>query len=103
MRNEKIMEQYNGMKIKVIDFPFGDCTNNGLSSKKKDLIIGIDVYVMQRFLFGKYHYYIRPCKDHDDNKTDYMNGGNTAIVEGLGKLKIHDRQETWEEYETYSN
>ena len=50
------------------------------------------------------HKYLRPFKSADPNKTGYMFGGNFAYSSDSRfpfdyPLGIHDREETWEEYE----
>lgn len=102
-----------------------DCTNNGVSSRYRDLLvlcpdgyINVDmdnppenlVQVVKRHLFGQDIYHIEPWVS--PKGAGWMMGGNYAascdsrfskLVGGMyGAVAIHDRQESWEEYEMYS-
>lgn len=106
------------LRIHVYRDNLGDCTNEGISSKYNDLLlicengyIEIDennlpenlVEVVEGF---KGYKYLRPYKKADKDKTGYMMGGNYAGSSDSRfcqinqyPLPIHDRQETWEQYD----
>jgi len=100
--NKQVLTEYNGQVVKVINFTLGDCTNGGISSRKKELVIGKDVEVIRWSPYGKVWHYLRPIAPTDKGSVGYMNGGNTAWVVGLGEVNIHDRQETTEQNERLS-
>lgn len=102
-----------------------DCTNNGVSSRYRDLLvicpdgyINVDmdnppenlVQVVKRRLFGQDIYHVEPWVS--PKGAGWMMGGNYAascdsrfsrLIGGMyGAVAIHDRQESWEEYEMYS-
>ncbi len=110
------------MKVHVISaeifrWSLGDCSNGGMSSRHKEVLIIVDrgmplefdennppenLVVMEEGFMG--HKYLRPFKSADPNKTGYMFGGNFAYSSDSRfpfdyPLGIHDREETWEEYE----
>lgn len=103
----------------------GDCTNGGVSSRFDRLLVlcddgFIDVNesnppenlckVVHRFLFGHDVYHIEPVEE--PKGCGWMAGGNFAHTSDsrfsdmcghqYGALAIHDRQETWEQYDTLS-
>lgn len=103
----------------------GDCTNGGVSSRFDRLLVlcddgFIDVdmdnppenlcKVVHRFLFGRDVYHIEPVEE--PKGCGWMAGGNFAHTSDsrfsdmcghqYGALAIHDRQETWEEYDILS-
>ena len=102
-----------------------DCTNGGVSSKYDELLIEcpdgyIDIdmdnppknfcVVECRRLFGGDVYHIEPW--NSAKGAGWMMGGNYAasadsrfskLIGGMyGAVAIHDRDESWEEYEMYS-
>lgn len=103
----------------------GDCTNGGVSSRFRDLLIlcpdgFIDVdednppenlcKVVHRFLFGRDVYHVEPVVR--PKGAGWMMGGNYAATSDsrfhalcggfyVG-IPIHDRQESWEEYDRLS-
>lgn len=103
----------------------GDCTNGGVSSRFRDLLVicddgFIDVdeenppenlcKVVHRFLFGRDVFHIEPVAR--PTGAGWMMGGNYAATSDsrfsalcghqYGAIAIHDRQETWEEYKIMS-
>ena len=105
--------------------PFSDCTNGGITSRYKRLLVicddgFIDVdennppenlcKVVRRHLFGRDVYHIEPVER--PTGAGWMMGGNYAATSDsrfselcghqYGAIAIHDRQETWEEYEILS-
>lgn len=103
------------------------CSNGGITEKFDDLLlvckdgyIEIDennppenlVTYVDRELLGRKCGYIRPYAEHPAGKTDYMFGGTYAassdsrfseITGGTyGAIPVHDRTETWKEYEILS-
>ena len=99
-----------------------DCTNSGISSRyDRLLLIGVDgpeevdpdnlpenaVKISGVWLGNEYHYHLRPVKDPDPNCAGWMCGGNIAYTSDSRfphdyPLRIHDRQETWKQYEQLS-
>lgn len=102
-----------------------DCTNNGVSSRYDELLVvctdgfvDVDlnnkpenlVVVRKRRMFGQNVYHLEPF--FEPKGAGWMMGGNYAassdsrfsklIGEMYGAVAIHDRQESWEEYEMYS-
>lgn len=103
----------------------GDCTNNGVSSRFRDLLVicsdgFIDVdeenppenlcKVVHRFLFGRDIYHIEPVAR--PKGAGWMMGGNYAATSDsrfselcghqYGAIAIHDRQESWKDYDALS-
>lgn len=102
-----------------------DCSNGGITSRFKRLLVicpdgFIDVdednppenlcKVVKRHLFGRDVYHIEPVAE--PKGAGWMAGGNFAHTSDsrfsdmcghqYGALAIHDRQETWEEYDILS-
>lgn len=102
-----------------------DCTNGGISSKFNELLclcddgpIHVDmdnppenlVKVVKRDFFGMTTYCVEPVVD--PHGAGWMMGGNYAatsdsrfsrlVGDMYGAVAIHDRQESWEEYEMLS-
>lgn len=102
----------------------GDCTNGGVSSRYSSLLVVCDsgwipvdennipanlCKLVKRNLFGRDVYHIEPY--NKPMGAGWMMGGNFAhtcdsrfskAVGGLyGAIAIHDRQETWEDYNSY--
>lgn len=124
------MKQFEKLSVTVYRFSLGDCTNHGLSSRKNTIdcydgelsaIIehckqnNIDMndvlYVVRRELWGEKHPYLTPL-EWAANKPNgnvcaggnYANG-DSRWYEWFGHylpLPIHDRIETWEEYDALS-
>jgi hypothetical protein len=88
-----------------------DCTNNGISSRFSDGYIAVHdgnlkfeddelpenlFYIEKRFLFGEFHYNLKPYISMSNGK-HYMFGGNLGYSSdsrfGGNPLKIHDRTE----------
>lgn len=103
-----------------------DCTNNGISSRFDELLcvcpdgfktVDMDnppenlVKVVKREFAGRMIYHVEPCVE--PNGAGWMMGGNyaatsdsrfSALVDGqYGAIAIHDRQESWENYELLSH
>jgi hypothetical protein len=99
----------------------GDCTNGGISSVYDRLLllcedgqVEIDpenppenlVKIVERNLFGRIHKHIEPVARPEG--AGWMYGGNIACTSDSRfnsdyPLKIHDRQESWELYESMSD
>ena len=103
---------------------FGDCSNNGVSARynrlqmitesemlgftgeKKNVVVKID-----RVLFGKIMPVLVPLevyKEYKTNKLPISFGGNFGYTSDSRfgfdyPLPIHDRVESWEEYEALSH
>jgi hypothetical protein len=110
------------LPINVYRDTSGDCTNGGISSRYDQLLligekgfIDIDennipenaVKLVVRNFGTKEYKNLEPVRLHDKNKTTYMYGGNIAYTSDSRfpsdyPLKIHDRQETYEEYDALS-
>lgn len=103
----------------------GDCTNGGVSSRFDKLLvlcdrgfINVDMdnppdnlcKIVHRNLFGRDVYHIAPVAE--PKGAGWMAGGNFAHTSDsrfsdmcghqYGALAIHDRQETWEQYDILS-
>lgn len=103
----------------------GDSTNGGVSSRFRDLLVicpdgFLDVdeenppenlcKVVKRHLFGQDIYHIEPVAR--PTGAGWMMGGNYAATPDsrfgalcghqYGAIAIHDRQESWRDYERYS-
>lgn len=112
-----------GLYVDVYRTPgLSDCTNGGISSKyDRLLLIGIEgpeeidpdnlpenaVKIGGVYIAGEYHYHLRPVKEPDPDCAGWMCGGNIAYTSDSRfphdyPLRIHDRQESWEEYEHLS-
>lgn len=102
-----------------------DCTNGGISSRFTELLLICDngfitiddenppenaVKLVKRHLFGSDIYHIEPLTA--PKGAGWMMGGNYAatsdsrfrdMVGGMyGAVAIHDRQESWKDYDMYS-
>ena len=102
-----------------------DCTNGGISSRHRQLLLICDegflevdendppenlVRVVKRHLFGRDIYHIEPVAQ--PNGAGWMMGGNyaascdsrfsKAVGGTYGAVPVHDRQESWEQYEALS-
>ena len=105
---------------------YGDCTNNGISSRHNELLcicedgfktVDLDnppenlVKVVRREICGQVVYHVEPYAEPVG--AGWMMGGNYAatsdsrfsrLIGGMyGAVAIHDRQETWEHYELTSH
>ena len=110
--------------ICILKDNLGDCSNNGLSarydrlqmiseSEMLDFVGNTENVVVRidRLLFGKIMPVLVPFELYRDYKTHrlpVMFGGNFAYTSDSRfnwdyPLPIHDRVESWEEYESYSN
>lgn len=105
----------------------GDCSNGGLSSKycacyiecergnyKESEILEDSIVKLEKGAFGSVH--LVPVKPTDSNHTNYMFGGCyvstsdsrwSEILKEFGApshcaIALHDRTETWEEYDMLS-
>lgn len=103
----------------------GDCTNGGVSSRFRDLLVicpdgFIDVdennppenlcKVVHRFLFGRDVYHIEPVAR--PKGAGWMMGGNYAATSDsrfselcgdlYAAIPVHDRQESWKDYDALS-
>lgn len=120
------MNMVNALSIDVFRTPrFGDCTNGGISSRFSELLIvcedgprKIDLdnppenacKMVKRHLFGQDCYHIEPL--NRPTGAGWMAGGNFAYTSDsrfsamCGKtcnaISIHDRQETWDQYNMYN-
>lgn len=101
------------------DKAIGNCSNNGISARYREILLpcptgnwNIDwenppenlcVYV-ERELFGERHDYIRPYADAKG--AGWMFGGSLVFSSdsrfGDVPMKLHDRDETWEQYDMLS-
>lgn len=125
MKNE-----FSWLYVHVLRSSGCDCTNGGLSSKRDTIICydgdleavkadvknkGLDpalcLYVVRRELWGEPHPYLTPLNwAIKEPSGPVMAGGNYAMGDGRWKkwfghylpLPIHDRIETWEQYEQLS-
>lgn len=103
-----------------------DFSNGGITSRFNELLLVCDdgyididednppenlVVFEDRFMFGERCGYIRPYAEHPEDRTPYMAGGAYAassdsrfseMVGIYGAVPVHDRTETWEEYELLS-
>ena len=124
------MKQFKELSVTVYRFSLGDCTNNGLSSrknvidcydgelsaivehcKKNNIDMNEVLFVVRRELWGEEHPYLTPL-EWAVNKPNgnVCAGGNYANGDSRWKewfghdypLPIHDRFETWDEYEALS-
>lgn len=102
-----------------------DCTNNGVSSRFRELLVicpdgFIDVdennppenlcKVVKRHLFGRDVYHVEPVAR--PKGAGWMMGGNYAATSDsrfhalcgdlYAAIPVHDRQESWEEYDILS-
>ena len=101
-----------------------DFSNHGISSQHDNILLlneegWIDVDLdnppenlcifVERELFGKEANYIRPYEDVDTSShTDYMAGGTLVWTSDSRfpsnhPLELHDRTETYDDYEAYSH
>lgn len=110
--------------VNVYRNPNGDCTNGGVSARYRRLLVVcpdgyIDIdeanppeelcKVVERHLFGRVIYHIEPYAA--PKGAGWMMGGNYAATNDsrfsklcgdmYGALAIHDRDETWEQYNRY--
>lgn len=101
---------------------FGSCSNHGISEKFDEVLllhddgyIDVDLddppenlcVIERRVLFGKEADYVRPFAK-PEGVAGPMYGGclvdsSDSRFESDHPLKLHDRFETWEEYELYSS
>lgn len=104
----------------------GDCTNGGISAKYDQLLVVCDdgfidvdpanppknlAEVVHRHLFGQDIYHIEPWENAKG--AGWMMGGNYAATSDsrfsklcgnqYGAVAIHDRDETWEQYNSNFN
>ncbi len=110
------------LPIDVYRCPLGDCTNKGISSRYKELLlvcpqghVTIDdenppesaVQLVTRALFGDKIFHIEPLKSPAKGHVGWIMGGNFAyscdsrfgrMIPFYGAVPIHDRQETVEYY-----
>lgn len=115
------------MKVRAINAEiykpkWGDCSNNGLSSRFDDVYIVCDdgnytfdtdnppenlCVMVKRELFDENADYIRPYKDSPKGTVGYMYGGCIVYTSDSRfrnrPLKLHDRTETQEEYDLLSH
>lgn len=102
---------------KVILFELGDCTLDGVSKGKNEIIVlrGSDEFLeeckqdhlydeavvyTERVLWGENHNYLKPL--HEKPGVGPMSGGNKAVLPNGETLKIHDRFESQEMYDMLS-
>lgn len=110
------MNKIKCLSVNVYRFPFGDCTNGGVSEKFNTLLIPCDdgnetvdldnppenfCVIEKRILWGEKHYYIVPYALKQSGRWVMM-GGNFAFTsdsrfkecaESWQPLPIHDRVE----------
>lgn len=107
-------------------FGFGDCTNGGISSRNRELLLLCDdgfidvdlnnppenlVKIVERKLFGDEIYkHIEPYASVDSGNIGWMSGGNIGYAcdsrfRRISEypLMIHDRQETQKHYDRLTN
>lgn len=116
------------LRIKVFKNKlFDGCANGGITERFDELLlvcedgyIEIDendppenlVIYVERNIGGRSCGYIRPFADPPSGRTPYSSGGSyaadcdsrfTDLIGGMyGAVPVHDRTETWEEYELLS-
>ena len=110
------------LPVDIYKFNGEDCSNGGISSRFESILLicddgFIDVdendlpenlcKVVKRNLFGRDHYHVEPVAEPPKGHTSYMYGG--CIVNTSDSrfrfdypLKLHDRTETWEQYDRLS-
>ena len=116
---------YKAISLSIFKWHLGDCTNGGISSKHNNVLvlhekgcINVDLdnapenlmVIKEECIGGKTYKYLEPFKECPSDRTGYMMGGNFAYSHdsrfswdiSLYPLPIHDRSETWEEYEDLS-
>lgn len=114
------------LRLNVFRNNLGDCTNGGISSKYNELLVLCDegyididennipenvVELEKRFLFGKVIYSLEPIVA--PKGAGWMMGGNYAATSDsrfadmcggmYGAVAIHDREESWEQYNSMFN
>lgn len=107
---------------------FDCCPNGGITERFDDLLIECEdgyveidedripenfVVYVDRVIGGKKCGYLRPYADPEPGRTDYMFGGAygatsdsrfSDMIGGMyGAVPIHDRTETWEQYDLLSH
>lgn len=119
------------LSVNIYKFPLGECTNNGASSRHTTMVAfdgdleeirqyvenkQIDpdkcLYLVRRELWGENHFYFTPLEFALNNPNgNVCMGGNYCCTsdsrwrEMVGDSyprPIHDRFETWEQYEALS-
>ena len=106
---------------------YSGCSNGGITERFDELLIECEdgfieidednvpenfVVYVDRTVGGQKCGYLRPYADPPADRTGYMSGGAFAsscdsrfgrIIGGMyGAVPVHDRTETWEEYEALS-
>lgn len=119
------------LNVTIYRFALGDCTNNGVSSRHNSMVafdgdleeirqyaeskkIDVDkcLYLVRRELWGENHFYFTPLEFalNEPNGVVCM-GGNycctsdsrwSEMVGDSNPRPIHDRFETWNQYEGLS-
>jgi len=104
---------------------FAGCSNDGISSMFDELLLICDdgneridpdnlpenlCKVVTRTIAGREYKHIEPFVQHDEGCTGWMSGGSLAYSSDARfhdisdyPLSIHDRQETWAQYEALSS
>ena len=116
---------YKAISLEIFRWNLGDCTNGGVSSRHTEVFILHDrgyididldnapenLMVVKEMHFGNKSYkYLEPFEQCPSDRIGYMNGGNFAYSTDSRfhsdisqyPLAIHDRSETYEEYEALS-
>lgn len=113
------------LPIDIYKTRFGDCTNDGISSRSHELLLLCDegykdvdlnnppenlVKMVTRVLWGKEYKHIEPYAKVRSDCVGWMDGGNIAYscdsrFRRMSEypLSIHDRQETQEHYDRLTN
>lgn len=103
-----------------------DCSNGGISSRYNEILllcddgfINVDMdnppenlcKVVKRNLWGRGYVHIEPIKEIGKDRTGYMHGGCVVSTSDsrFGRatgvdypVNLHDRTETWQEYDMMS-
>lgn len=106
------------------DKSIGNCSNSGISSKYKTVVLVSDnpelqvfepsdtspaVVLKKRIVCGEEYIYAIPCDGKDDKRVGWMMGGSYIYTSdsrfrNISKypVPLHDRQETYSQYERLS-
>ncbi len=116
------MAKFKVLPVNVFRWTLGDCTNGGISGKFDCLYLICDegwfevedtdpklIKIITKPHCGKEGTYsfVEPVNDSSKKECGYMSGGNFVYSCDSRfpfdyPLPVHDRSETWKEYETLS-
>jgi len=114
------------LPVYIYKYRNGDCSNGGISSRYNEILlicpdgfVNVDennppenlCKVVKRNLFGEVYVHIEPVATPPKGHTSYMSGG--CIVDSCDSrfnkvtgvsypVSLHDRTETWEQYDALS-